>query len=78
MHSMIEKRERLQRFYTQYSAYIDRVIRFIVSFAVLGFINSNTAGTPFSEVYVIGLIAVVCAFFADETCYGCSKRIYTG
>lgn len=66
MHSMIEKRERLQRFYTQYSAYIDRVIRFIVSFAVLGFINSNTAGTPFSEVYVIGLIAVVCAFLPTK------------
>ncbi len=62
MHSLIEMREGLRRFYTQYSGYIDKVIRFIVSFAVLGFVNSNTAGIAFSEVYIIGLVSIVCAF----------------
>lgn len=62
MHSLIEKREGVQKFYTKYSGYIDKVIRFLVSLSVLGFINANTEGTAFSEIYIIGLIAVVCAF----------------
>jgi len=66
MHSTIEKREGLRRFYTQYSGYIDRVIRFLVSFAVLGIVNSNTAGTAFSEFYIVGLLAVVCAFIPTK------------
>lgn len=62
MHSLIEKREQLQRFYTKYSGYIDKVLRFLLSFCVLSFINANTVGSAFSEVYIIGLVALVCAF----------------
>ena len=62
MRSMIEKRGQLQQFYTKYSGYIDKVVRFFVSIVVLSFINANTAGGAFSELYIVGLIAVVCAF----------------
>ena len=66
MHSLVEKKEHLRQFYTKYSAYIDKVIRFLVSFAVLNFVNTNTEGTAYSEVYIVGMLAVLCAFLPTK------------
>lgn len=66
MHSLIEAREQLQQFYTKNSKFIDRLVRFILSFAVLGFVNARVEGSLFSQVYIVGVIALVCAFLPTK------------
>ncbi len=65
MKSLVEKREYIQRFYTKYSSYIDKIVRFVAAFFIFTFINANigflkVAANPFVAI----VLSAICAFLS--------------
>lgn len=65
MNGLVEKRENIQRFYTKYSSYIDKIVRFVAAFCVFMFIHANigflkVTANPFVAI----VLSVICAFLS--------------
>lgn len=63
MNSLVEKREYIQRFYTKYSSYIDKLFRFVGTLIMIIFINQSIGFLEaVTNPFVTIALAIVCAF----------------
>lgn len=63
MNSLVERREYIQRFYTKYSNYIDKILRFVAAFLMFTFINENIGFIKvLANPLIVLVLSLVCAF----------------
>lgn len=62
MNRMVEKRVALQRFYSEYSGYIDKVVKFLMAFLIFTYINQNVGFMKsITNPIVAVALSVICA-----------------